>query len=293
MKKPIKTFNGTADQQPAVEQDAPTVKTEPEAADTAPHVDLGETEHAEALLETSGVAVQATPLVSALDIATAKSKFDPRPLTTALVTEICRTTGGAKRNWPALFTDGSRPLPRVGPETVSAIVFDSGKDLCSPDELAQLQDLQARFEATVKTAEKFSLTKTSDYLFSARDEMQARLRAGEDVTDITMPTRETVFHNLLARSKALQALLLKMTQEETLPLCRPILHLFEECLDKWLCSQEDSDRLACAAFHLEFKPGYLWRAGAVIAINYDAARKLPLPHVTASPRQVLAGLVDL
>lgn len=248
--------------------------------------------HAEDQADLMEQAIPAEPLVSALDIATARSQFDSTPLTRALITELERTTGGAKRNWPTLFTDGG-PLPRPTSETVNAIVFDSGTPLCTPDDLAQLQDLQARFEATFKTAERYALSKTSDYLFAARDEMQARLHAGEDVNDITMPTRETVFHNLLAKGRALNALLLKMTQEETVPLCRPILERFELCLDAWLCAQEENDKALCAGYHLEFKPSYLWRAGAVIALHYTVARKLPLPHVTATPRQVLEGLVNL
>ena len=289
MAKLSKTKAETADSAP------PESTVQPKAADSSPPIDTEDAEHTEALMEAAAIAAQpvaaAVPLVSSQDIAMAKAQYDSSPLTTALLTEL-RREGGGKRNWPAPFTD-SGPLPRPGPETVAAIVFDSGQALCGPDDLGQLQDLQARFDATFKTAEQYSVQRTSDHLFAAKQEMQDMLHNGQDVSNITLPTRETVFHNLLARSQALQSLLLQMTQEETVPICRPIMEAAEQLIEAWLRSQEEQDKSMATGFHLPFIPSYLWRAGAVIACRYTVAGKLPPAHLVATPRQVLEGLVQL
>src|SRR5664280_808259 len=85
-------------------------------------------------------------LLSVLDIALLKTEPDRTPQTTAFLTELHRTTGGTKKNWPeCLLVDGKQPEFTDFEYTVAQIALTApgtvGGPLCTESELTALRCL--------------------------------------------------------------------------------------------------------------------------------------------------------
>jgi hypothetical protein len=251
-------------------------------------LDVAQAEAATAVMEQAATPTE--PLVTALDVAQAKSQFDPCLLTASFYSAL-RGTPAQRRQLPRETLQEGKAVLATS-RTVQAIVWDSGETLCSPDELEKLRDIQARMDATVKVAERYSLAGTSDELNTTRDELAARLLAGEDVSSVMLPSREAVQRSRISKQSALMTMLEQCTREEVIPLARPILERFEKVIQKFMLAQEETDRGMCAGFGLDYHPGLLWKAAASIAQRYETARRLPSIG-WATPKTVLEGVIEL
>jgi hypothetical protein len=230
-------------------------------------------------------------LPTALEVAHERSQYSETPLTAEFLTELRRPLKyGTKRNWsPAILRDGR--AVQTTPATVWAILQHEFEPVCSPEEIEKLKDLQARMDATLKKAEKFSLTNIPDYLNQRRDEIHAAALNGSDVSDAVVESREEVHQTFVAKQRALLAVVQKLYDSELVPLVKPILKRFEQRVDTFLHDMEASDIVMCAAFGLDFQPSLVWQAGAAIAMQYADGRSMPTNYGT--PKQILAGIVEL
>jgi hypothetical protein len=259
-------------------------KTEPLVTPEA----VAQAEDSAALMDQAAVPTE--PLVTALDVAQAKSQFDPCPLTASFYAAL-RGTPAQRRQLPTETLRDGKAIAATS-QTVSAIVWDSGETLCSPDELEKLRDIQAKMTATIAVAARYSLSGTSDELNTKRDQMQTAMLAGEDVSGVTLESRETVQHNRRTKQAALLAMLEKTTREEVVPLARPILERFEKLVENFMRCQEETDRGMCAGFGLDYHPGLLWKAGAAVAQKYETGRRLN-PIGWHTPKSILEGVIEL
>jgi hypothetical protein len=236
-------------------------------------------------------------LLSVLDKALQKTEADQTPQTTAFLTELHRTTGGTKRNWPhGLLLDGR--AVKFSDLTVEQIAATApvtiGGLLCSPDEITTLREIQSRMDATLEQAKKFSLSGVSDHLHGIRDKMAADVAAGEPLpAGVIMPSRESVQHDFRARQNALIGLLVKITHEEVVPLAKLILQKFSDTVDGFLRDTEEADRATCEAYDLDYEPSLLWKAAASVAMRYTPASRIPIAGAWRTPKQILEGIIEI
>src|SRR5439155_19955770 len=96
--------------------------------------------------ESSNEQVGATEtLPTAQDVAQEKVKLDPQPLTATFWT-AWRGTPAQRRNLPGeILRDGKAVM--VTPQTVEAIVWDSGVELCPADVRERLSEREAYMRA--------------------------------------------------------------------------------------------------------------------------------------------------
>ncbi|HWX19509.1 MAG TPA: hypothetical protein VN578_06340 [Candidatus Binatia bacterium] len=228
-----------------------------------------------------------TPLVTALDVAQAKTQFDPCPQTAAFYNAL-RGTPAQRRNLPI---DG-KAVP-ITPQTIEAIVWNSAEVLAAPEVLDQLRAIEAKMVAVTKTCERYGVTKVSDYINQQRDELHAKMQAGEDVSSVVLESREAVVHSFAMKRHGLIAMLVKTTHEEVIPLVKPILERFERVVEQFMREQEEHDQTMCDGFGLAYRPGLLWRAAATVASLNTIERRLPAVGNWGKPSQILEGIVQL
>jgi hypothetical protein len=232
----------------------------------------------------------ATTLPSALDIARERSQLDSTPTTS---TFLRRLRSGERAPYgeplPQLL-DGKQVV--VTPQTVEAIVFNCGDEVCSKEEAERLRDLEAEMLAILKKAEEFGPSKVGDYVNSQRAALHAAMEAGEDVAKLSVDSREHVALDFRAKQSGFINLLNRLTTEEVVPLAKPILQRFAGMVEDFLRSTEEGDRCMCAGFGLEYQPSYLWKAATTVAQQYLPDRRLPSGFTFALPSSVLAGLVN-
>ncbi len=274
---------------------ADSTPPEDSAQATPPIVDMEEAEHQAAVMEATAIAAQPPspePLLSAIEKQTEKekAKYDPSPLVSAVLAEHRRTVGGTKKTYPPLYLE--TPRVRATPKTVESIIAMAGVTLVSPEELAKLQDLQAEMDATLATAEQFSTSQTSNHVYRMQMEQNARIRAGEDVSREVLPTRQQLFETNLSKSRALMEMMKDMTQQGTIPLCKPILDRLEKVIEDFAREQEEREREMAVAYDLEFHPSILLKAALDVLMSYQVRLRTTFDGWVL-PRQALAGIVDL
>ncbi len=207
-----------------------------------------------------------------------------------MLAEHRRTVGGTKKTYPPLYLE--TPRVRATPKTVESIIAMAGVTLVSPEELAKLQDLQAEMDATLATAEQFSTSQTSNHVYRMQMEQNARIRAGEDVSREVLPTRQQLFETNLSKSRALMEMMKDMTQQGTIPLCKPILDRLEKVIEDFAREQEEREREMAVAYDLEFHPSILLKAALDVLMSYQVRLRTTFDGWVL-PRQALAGIVDL
>ncbi len=229
---------------------------------------------------------------TAIEKALLKTEPDKTPQSSAFLNELHRTSGGTKKNWLAgLLLDGR--AVRFTDDTVRTIALAAYPTVASPDELAKLQELQKRMEAILTQAAQFSLANVDKYLFAKRDEMAAAAESGKLPDVVVTPSREAVSRDFIARQRALNGVLVKITHEEVVPLCLPIIQRFNTALETFLRETEESDAAQCEDYGLEYHPSVLWKAGAAIAQKFASGTRMPIASVYRTPTHILEGIVKL
>ena len=236
----------------------------------------------------------AIPLPTALDIAQAKQKYDSTPLTT----EFFRVLRSGSRHFPPEMLREGKAV-KVSAQTLEVIGFAigtsprfSGEPLFTDEEISTLKDLQSRMEATVKLAEEFSLAKVNDHIHKKRDAVHAAIDSGEQVGDMSIPTREQVTAEFRMKLNGYTSVLDRITRQEVLPLVTPMLERFEHGLEDFMRENEVGDRELCTAYGLDFAPGLLWQAAAVVAQQHNVKRKIGFTG-WRTPKEILGPLVEL
>lgn len=232
---------------------------------------------------------EGNPLPTAQEIAMEKSKLDLTPTTSGFWHRLrngIRFPHGEQN--PAL-DEGGKAIP-VNTRTVEAILFDSMVSVFEEGELDRLASIEAKMLATLARLADYSSAKVNDYLNAQRDSAAAALTSGGDLSSDVLPTRDTVAADFRVKQGALNSLLLKTTHNEVVPLCKPILQRFEGAVEKVMREQEEHDRGVCEAFSLEYRPSYVWRAAASVAIQYQTSRRLPQSHAWTLPSSLLDGI---
>lgn len=229
-----------------------------------------------------------------MEKAIAKTEPDPTPLTTAFLTELLRTEGGRKRNWPAQVLLNGRTVSHSA-VTINAIALTAMEPLVTDEEMAKLHEIQSRMEANIEEAKKYSLGNVDKYLFSLRDKMAADVDAGKPLPDVVVtPSREAVSRDFIAKQRALSAQLVKWAHEELAPLVRPIIDRFAQTVDTFMRETEIHDRTLCESYGLEFVPSQLWQVAAAISMRYTKPEsRMPAFFTYGTPRQILEGIVNL
>jgi hypothetical protein len=242
-----------------------------------------------------------TRLLTAVEIHAQKAKFDKQPLT-ATVFEVLRNGGKHLPHEvltivPSGVMHGASGLPSyeekmvpVNDKTVAMLIAQSDEQLCLPDELEKLIDIQARMDAWTKRAESATLAGTSDHLNKLREEFNSAVQRGE--TPDPLPTRDDLQRHRLAEQTAMTAALLKITHDELVPLAKTLLTRFGKMLEEVMRSQEETSREMCQLFSIAHEPSVYWKAAAAVAARYTT-RRLPGPHTYESPRGLLAGIINL
>jgi predicted DNA-binding protein YlxM (UPF0122 family) len=240
----------------------------------------------------AAVATKAAPVPAptAADIAKAKSEFNPQPLTASLFRAL-RGDERARRHLPPEILLDGRGV-KVNAQTVEAIVWHSDQELYSPEVLGRLMDIEARMRATLKMAEDYSLTKVADAVNAQRDAVHAALQDGQDLSALTVDSREHIALDFRTKQSGLMAVLVRTTHDQLVPLAKPILNRFAAVVEQFMREREEGDRDLCAGFGLRYHPSLTWKAAAAVALAYVGARRIPQPHAWAFPSAVLAGIVN-
>jgi hypothetical protein len=234
-------------------------------------------------------------ILTAIDKALQKTAPDPTPLTTTFLTELLRTEGGRKKNWPSGILGLDGRAVRFAETTVHAIALHVNEPLASPEEIEKLRAVQSRMEETLEQAKKYSLSRVSDHLNGIRDQMAADVSAGKPLPDVIVtPSHESVSRDFRSKQSALTGLLVKITHEEVIPLTREILKRFSLAVDDFLRETEIHDRALCEGFGLDFQPSQLWQAAASVAMRYTMPEiRTPIPGAYSTPKQMLEGVVEI
>src|SRR5437016_376207 len=95
----------------------------------------------------------AETLPKAQDVAREKIKLDPQPLTAAFWTALRGTPEQRRHLPPEILRDAKAVV--VTPQTVEAIIWDTGVELCPADVRERLPDREAYMRAIVKTLEDY------------------------------------------------------------------------------------------------------------------------------------------
>ena len=232
---------------------------------------------------TNGVA---DGLPTALDVAQAKSKYDPNPATTA-AWEYLR--GKTRHAPPEILRDGRVVL--AGTKTVQAVLYDMGLDLFTAEDVAKAHDMEAWMLASIKASEAYSLSNVNAYQHRQRDAIEAKLAAGESTGDMVIESRETINRTFLAHLHAGENARKRKTDTEIRPFCKPILEKFWAALETHMAALEAQDRLESVAFDLPYSPRLLWQACYSIACAYNPSTRLQSGAPWNRPSDIFAGLL--
>jgi hypothetical protein len=236
-------------------------------------------------------------LLSVLDKAIKQSEPDTTPQTTAFFSELRRTDGGTKRNWPeGMLIDGFQPA--FTSRTLAQFAWHSpliiGEELCAESELVKLRELQTGMEEILERSSKYSLSNVSNHLVGIRDQIEADVKAGKELSDeILMPSHEVVQNDFRAKQAAFNSLLVMVTHEEVVPLAKSILERFERVLEGFLRNTEEGDRAINESFDLEYHPSLLWKAAAGVAQRYTIKARIPNRSAFATPKSILGDIVEI
>jgi hypothetical protein len=225
-------------------------------------------------------------LPTASDLAKAKTKFDPTPLTTAILNHL---RGERIPVPPEAMRDGQILVLPMPDETVRAVAFNAGFEV-TEDELTALRVVQSWMDASVKTSQPFALSNVALFQQKQREAIEAKMVAGESTADIVIESRDTINRTFLAHLNAAEAARKRKTTDTLLPLCKPILERFWAALEQTMREIEETDRATALAFSLPYEPSQIWRACFYLATIFKPASRLGITSTWTTPGQLLGGL---
>ncbi len=176
---------------------------------------------------------------------------------------------------------------------LNAPFYKDWEEICPDDKRAKLKDIQDREDGLIGMYEQFSPSNVNTKMNEQRDAYHAALAAGENVDAQVVESRETISTRFRTAQSGLTAALLSITHNELVPVAKPILERFAKLLERLMTEQEQIDLDTAAAYSLDYKPSLLWVAAATIATKYVGGRRLPYAHAWTTPKNLLAGLVEL
>jgi hypothetical protein len=232
-------------------------------------------------------------LLSQLDIALQQTELDTAPTTTALITEVHRSTGGTRRIWPSATLRDGRAVPATNKGLAliaSCATMLIGKPVVIEAELEMLCAAGREMRKLIHAGEKYSLGNINKHLQEHRDKLQVAVLEGADMAVI--PSRESVALHFRQSQQAIVAKLVKLTHEVVMPTAQEVLARFGETLEKFLRQTEEQDRAACQDFGLEYQPSLPWQSAATALMTLSKSR-VPESFAWSLPSSILAGIVEL
>ena len=238
-------------------------------------------------------------LLTVLEKSLQETEPDQTPQTTAFITELRRTTGGTKRNWPeGLLLDGRQPaftdFNLAVAQIAAGVPMFVGGPVCGEDELTKLRELQTAMDSIILQAEKYSLSNVSSHIHRIRDQIEADVLAGKDLPEqIVMNSHDSVSRDFRAKQNALIGLLTKTTHDEVVPVAKSVLERFEKVVEDFMRYTEEGDRAICESYGVAYHPSLLWKAAASIAVRFTSTARLPRPSAWATPKSILDGIIAI
>ena len=168
----------------------------------------------------------------------------------------------------------------------------AGVTLVSPEELAKLQDLQDEMDATWRPLSSFLPAKPATTFTGCKWNRTPEYGPVKMFPAKYCPPREQVFATNLSKPRALMDMLKEMTQQGTIPLCKPILDRLEKVIEDFAREQEEREREMAVAYDLEFHPSILLKAALDVLMSYQVRLRTTFDGWVL-PRHALAGIVDL
>lgn len=226
----------------------------------------------------------------AAQLATARDKFatvvkDPSPLTS----ETWKNWRASKSCGRELLLDGHQ-LPITG-KTIELTAWEVGFAL-SDEELASLRALQSRMEAMHVELSKYGASNVVPERLRQSAAIDAAANAGQPIGDLTVMSTESIRTDFSHKAATLRRMLSKVTTEEVMPLCHPILERFAQSLETHMAGMEAGDREWCEAYDIPFTPSIHFKVVAAVAQRYATRRTL---HESswATPKHLLGDLVEI
>jgi hypothetical protein len=223
---------------------------------------------------------------------------DRTPQTSAFLSELRRTDGGTKRNYPhGLLIDGRAPAIADYARLVSCIAehseFAIGGPICTRDEFERLAELQGEHDRTQEEMADHSPAKAGDKYMGQHQEMREAAHAGTIESVPPVRSRNEINEDFRARRQALDAKLVTLTHRDVVPLASAILDRFDRTLEAFLRNTEEADQAQAEHYGLEFQTSLLWKAAAVVAQRFGRKYRLPIEGAWKTPRAILEDLITL
>ena len=241
-------------------------------------------------IENAGASI----LPTAEEVALAKSEFSETP-TTAEFWKRLHDHSRLPHGQPYAELDAAGHAEGINPQVVEYFMFTSQGDslkVVSPTELDKIVELEAWFKAALAKCAALSPSNAEKDYLAERDRHNALAIAGEELPTAITPSRDAFKADRRLKLQAIVGAMVAKTQNEVLPLVKPILARFETLIREQMEYREVGDRELCVAMGVEYKPTRVWRLAATVAKTYHAERRIPQASAWATPASILEGIVN-